>query len=121
MYEVIITGSFAAAHQLRLLDGSLEPLHGHNWHVRVVFAGPELDQMGVLVDFTVVRPQVQAVLSEMNDTFLNELSSFSERNPSAENVALHIAEQIAAIGEPASKLVSVEVEEEPGCYAVYRP
>lgn len=121
MYEVILTGSFAAAHQLRLLDESLEPLHGHNWHVRVVFAGPELDTMGVLVDFTVVRPKFLAVLAKLNDTFLNELPTFAERNPSAENVALHIAEEIQAIGEPAAKLMAVEVEEEPGCFASYRP
>lgn len=121
MYEVILTGTFAAAHQLRLLNGELEPLHGHNWHVRVVFAGPALDKMCVLVDFTVVRPQFLAVLAEMNDTFLNELPAFAERNPSAENVAVHIAEQIRSIGEPAAKLAAVEVEEEPGCFASYRP
>jgi 6-pyruvoyltetrahydropterin/6-carboxytetrahydropterin synthase len=121
MYEVIITGVFAAAHQLRLPSGALEPLHGHNWQVRAIFAGPELDQMGVLVDFTVIRPRVLEVLARLNDTYLNELSAFAECNPSAEHVARHIAEEIGEFGRPAARLISVEVEEEPGCFARYAP
>ena len=34
-FEITTTRTFAAAHQLRLYDGSLEPLHGHNWRVQV--------------------------------------------------------------------------------------
>lgn len=121
MYEVIITGVFAAAHQLRLPNGELEPLHGHNWYVRAIFTGPELDPMGVLVDFTVIRPRVLEVLAKLNDTYLNELPAFVRCNPSAEHVARHIADEISEFGQPAARLLSVEVEEEPGCFARYRP
>jgi 6-pyruvoyltetrahydropterin/6-carboxytetrahydropterin synthase len=34
-FDITATRTFSAAHQLRLYDGSLEPLHGHNWVVRV--------------------------------------------------------------------------------------
>lgn len=117
MYEVSVTGTFCAAHQLRLPDGSLEPLHGHNWAVRVGWAGAALDGMGVLVDFTVVRPRLHAVLAELHDRHLNELPSFAERNPSAEHVARHIAERLAADPQAREHLAWVEVEEEPGCFA----
>lgn len=124
MYEVVVTGVFAAAHQLRLPDGSLEPLHGHNWHVRATYAGSGLDEMGVLVDFTRLRPALQAVLGELNDTFLNELPAFEEINPSAENVAGLIAERLTRAdvgGHPSAQLAEVEVEEEPGCFARVKP
>src|SRR4051812_27370017 len=34
-FEITTTRTFSAAHQLRLPDGSIEPLHGHNWRVKV--------------------------------------------------------------------------------------
>jgi 6-pyruvoyltetrahydropterin/6-carboxytetrahydropterin synthase len=119
MFEVTVSGWFAAAHQLRLSTGVLEALHGHNWTVRVTFAGPELDSIGVLIDFTQLKPQLDALLAELHDRNLNELAAFRHRNPSAENVAVHVAERMAAtaLGAPAC----VEVEETPGCVARYRP
>ncbi|MBI5864593.1 MAG: 6-carboxytetrahydropterin synthase, partial [Planctomycetes bacterium] len=64
MYEITITGWFAAAHQLRLPDGTLEPLHGHNWRVTATWRGARLDSMGILVDFTKVKPRLDALLAE---------------------------------------------------------
>ena len=34
-FEITTTRHFSASHQLVLYDGTLEPLHGHNWQVRV--------------------------------------------------------------------------------------
>jgi hypothetical protein len=34
-FQISTTREFAAAHALRVYDGSLEPVHGHNWRVRV--------------------------------------------------------------------------------------
>src|SRR5262245_20722053 len=119
MFEVTVSGWFAAAHQLRLLDGTLEPLHGHNWKVQVTFAGPKLDRMGVLIDFTRLRPQLDEILAAMHDRNLNDVPAFRDKNPSAENVAVLIAERLTTgtTGPP----ICVEVEETPGCFARYRP
>lgn len=121
MFEITVGGWFAAAHQLRFPDGSCEPLHGHNWQVRVTFAGPALDELGVLVDFTAVKPRLDAVLLELHDRHLNDLSYFADINPSAENVARHIAAQLAGLAVAPVRLAAVEVEEAPGCVARYRP
>jgi 6-pyruvoyltetrahydropterin/6-carboxytetrahydropterin synthase len=121
MFEVVIEGIFSASHQLRLLDGSLEPLHGHDWQVRVTYRGPELDAMGVLVDFTVVKPRLDQVLAALDHRHLNELPAFREQNPSAECVAVHIAEALADTTGPRVSLACVEVKEEPGCYGRYVP
>jgi 6-pyruvoyltetrahydropterin/6-carboxytetrahydropterin synthase len=133
MYEVTVSGWFAAAHRLRLADGRLEPLHGHNWQVRVTYAGARPDAQGLLMDFTDLKPRLARVLAEMHDRCLNELSAFADRNPTAEHVAAHIAAALQAAERsnpsPASgaaatagtRVVCVEVEEEPGCFARYRP
>jgi len=121
MFEVTVSGWFAAAHQLRLLDGSIETLHGHNWHVRVTWRGRTLDGMGVLVDFTQVKPQLEKLLATFHDRNLNELAAFAGINPSAENVAALIAASMKT-GTPAEvALHCVEVEEAPGCTARYFP
>jgi 6-pyruvoyltetrahydropterin/6-carboxytetrahydropterin synthase len=121
MFEVVVETWFAAAHQLRLPDGSLEPLHGHNWQVRVTYAGRGLNGMGVLVDFGPLRQALQEVIAPLHDQHLNELPAFAERNPSAEYVAVHIAERLAAALPDVPGPACVEVEEEPGCFARYYP
>lgn len=122
MFEVEVSGWFAAAHQLRHPDGTWEPLHGHNWMVRVTLRGPALDAFGVLADFTQVQPLLREILVEMHDRNLNDLASFAARNPSAENVAVHISERWRAqAGATADLLHCVAVEETPGCVARYFP
>ena len=51
MYEISVDETFAAAHNLRDYQGKCEDLHGHNYKVRVVLAGKELDSTGLLYDF----------------------------------------------------------------------
>ncbi|MEP0846946.1 MAG: 6-carboxytetrahydropterin synthase [Phycisphaerae bacterium] len=121
MFEVSVSAWFAAAHRLRLPDGSFEPLHGHNWRVAVTCAGPKLDPMGVLIDFTRLKPRLDDLLRELHDRCLNELPAFRERNPSAENVALHLAESLTPHLPAGAVVRSVEVEEAPGCVARYFP
>ena len=120
MFEVTVSGWFAAAHQLRLLDGRLEPLHGHNWRVEATFAGPRLDAMGVLIDFTRVKPALDAILAEMHDRNLNDLAAFAAVNPSAEQGPSRIADGLRET-EFGKLLVCVAVEEAPGCIARFRP
>jgi len=120
-YEVSVSGVFAAAHQLRLAGGALEPLHGHNWRVVVTLRGPRLDEFGLLVDFTKLRPRLDAVLAELHECCLNDSPSFAQRNPSAENVARHVCTQMSAGLPNAVRLASVEVEEAPGCVARFYP
>src|SRR5205809_5712146 len=91
-FQITTTRHFSAAHQLRLYDGSLEPLHGHNWKVRITVAAAALDSIGVVMDFHELERLVEDVIGKMHNRHLNDLPEFSRLNPSAENVALHIAQ-----------------------------
>ena len=118
-FEITATRHFSAAHQLRLDDGSLEPLHGHNWKAIVRVASRKLDDIGVVMDFHQLDALLAAITDAMHNRHMNDLPTFAKLNPSTENVALHIARQLRL--PPGVTLVSVEVWETPENSAVYRP
>ncbi|MDP9173412.1 MAG: 6-carboxytetrahydropterin synthase [Planctomycetota bacterium] len=118
-FEISTTRHFSASHQLRLTDGSMEPLHGHNWVVRIVVASESLDDIGVVMDFHELERLADAIIKPMHNRHLDELAAFAVVNPSAENLALHIAR---ALSLPRGvSLVSTEVWETPENSALYRP
>jgi 6-pyruvoyltetrahydropterin/6-carboxytetrahydropterin synthase len=121
MFEISVTGRFTAAHQLRLADQGLEPLHEHNWRVMVTTAGHELDDTGVLLDFSHIQSRLTRLLGKWQHGHLNRLPEFASRAPSAEHVAIYIAEQMGRDLPEGVRLRCVEVEEAPGCVARYFP
>jgi 6-pyruvoyltetrahydropterin/6-carboxytetrahydropterin synthase len=119
-FEITTTRTFAAAHQLRLPDGSIEPLHGHNWRVQVTVSSTKLDALGTVMDFHELERLVDAITGPMHNRHLNELEPFvQELNPSAENVAFHVARSLRLPG--GVRLERVEVWETDGNSAVYKP
>ncbi|MGA2497031.1 MAG: 6-carboxytetrahydropterin synthase [Tepidisphaeraceae bacterium] len=119
MFEITTTRSFSAAHALRLYDGSMEPLHGHNWKVKVTVAAAALDAIGVVMDFHELERLVDAVLAPLNNANLGDVEPFRHLNPSAEHVAWHVAQSLVLPKH--ARLVSVEVWETETNSAVYRP
>ncbi|HKD75008.1 MAG TPA: 6-carboxytetrahydropterin synthase QueD, partial [Ktedonobacterales bacterium] len=87
MYQVCKSFSFDAAHILRGYDGNCARLHGHRWEVAVCVEGPDLDGIGMLVDFRFIKEAAQRATANYDHNMLNELSPYDEINPSAENIA----------------------------------
>ena len=121
MFEVRVESRFVAQHQLTLPEIGTEPLHEHNWGVRVTVVGQHLDDDGLLVDFGLLRRRIADILRPLDGRNLNELAVFARQGPSAENVALHVADHFAGELPNAVRLAQVEIEEEPGCVARYLP
>lgn len=90
MYELKILTHFGSAHQLRNFGGRCEDLHGHNWKIEVCVKGEELDDVGLLVDFAVIKKSTKEIIDKLDHKFLNELDYFKDINPSSENIARHI-------------------------------
>lgn len=119
-FEITTTRHFSASHQLALYDGSLEPLHGHNWVVKVTVAAATLDAIGVVMDFHELERLVDAIVLPMHNRHLNQVEPFqSGLNPSAENVAVHVGRSLRLPG--AVSLRSVTVWETPENSAAYYP
>jgi 6-pyruvoyltetrahydropterin/6-carboxytetrahydropterin synthase len=121
-FEISTTREFAAAHALRLYDGSIEPLHGHNWRVRATVRAQGLDAIGVVMDFHELERLVDAWVQPLHNRNLNDLAPFSKGlNPSAENVALHIGRSLAPTLPKNVELERVEVWETSANRATYIP
>ena len=121
-FEITTTRHFSAGHQLALYDGALEPVHGHNWVVRVAVMAPKLDAIGVVMDFHELERLVDAIVVPMHNRHLNELEPFkSELNPSAENVAVHVGRSLKGKLPGGVTLRAVTVWETPENSAAYYP
>jgi 6-pyruvoyltetrahydropterin/6-carboxytetrahydropterin synthase len=90
MFEVTIIKSFSAAHLLAEIGGKCEELHGHNFKVEVKVGAPQLTNEGILIDFRLVKKWLKEILDRMDHQHLNELSFFTGKNPSSENIACYI-------------------------------
>ncbi|MDI6731018.1 MAG: 6-carboxytetrahydropterin synthase QueD [Candidatus Margulisbacteria bacterium] len=118
MYTLTIESSFSSAHALRGYQGPCENLHGHTWKVEVRLAGDKLNHLGLLVDFREVKASLNAVIGQFDHQNLNDLPQFKEINPSCENIARIIFEQL----KPEIPLLdSVTVWESPSTSATYKP
>lgn len=97
MYRVTQDGWISSSHQLRLADGSLEPLHGHNWRIQVAVEASELDDRGLVIDPTRLGAILSEVLDGLDHVHLNDLPAFRRKPVSAERVARHVVDTMAPI------------------------
>jgi 6-pyruvoyltetrahydropterin/6-carboxytetrahydropterin synthase len=123
MFEVTIEETFAAGHALRNYRGKCENVHGHNYRCQVTVEGSELDSIGLLVDFVELKKAVHAVLDRLDHQWLNEYPPFTVQNPSAENIARYIYEQVVEGLKPRDgvRIASVKLWETDTASAIYRP
>ena len=121
MYEIEVSAAFEAAHFIDGYEGKCARLHGHNWEVVAVVHGEQLDKLGMLIDFKILKAELKKVLDEFDHRFLNELEAFAEENPTAENLARKIFQQLATskIFSGSTKLYAVRVHESPSSCVTY--
>jgi len=122
MYEISVERHFDAAHFLRGYKGKCEALHGHRFRVVTRVAAPELDDIGLAYDFTELKQHVDSILARFDHTCLNDVPPFDEINPSSENVATTIYEELQTKLASAPLTIScVEVWESPQTGVTYSP
>ena len=90
MFEVKVEAHFSAAHHLLNYDGKCENPHGHNWKVEAYAQGEELDQSGMLIDFTILKKELNCILDILDHHDLNTLEELQGISPSSENIAKFI-------------------------------
>lgn len=121
MYEVLIESKFSSAHFLRSYKGKDEPMHGHNWRVQVKFQGKNLVRPEeYLVDFVEAQDNLAKVLERIDYKNINEIEPFNRKNPSAENIAEWICQEMSRL-MPQAKPACVTVWETEGGAASYIP
>ena len=111
--------AFSASHQLDGLpdDHQCARLHGHNYVVRLTLEG-EVIQPGFVVDYGALAPFKEWIDKHLDHRHLNDAFGF---NPTAENMAGHLADRAAALlasaGYDNVTRVAVSVSETPKTWA----
>ena len=122
MYQISVERHFDAAHFLRGYRGKCEALHGHRFQVVVKIESSELNDIGIVYDFVEIKRHLDDILSRFDHTCLNDVPPFDKINPSSENIAFTIFEELKPrlAGEPVS-ISCVEVWESPQTRVAYSP
>ncbi|HTZ46901.1 MAG TPA: 6-carboxytetrahydropterin synthase QueD [Verrucomicrobiae bacterium] len=124
MFQVSVEETFSSGHALRGYKGKCENPHGHNYRVQVTLEGPQLDNIGLLVDFTHLKEIMRAIIKRLDHQFINDLEPFTTINPSAENMAKYFYEEISGNLKglpPGARVSNVVVWETDTAMAKYRP
>ena len=131
MFRVTKEIHFCYGHRLLNYAGKCRHLHGHNGRAVITLAAPQLDERGMVRDFSEIKKVVGAwidaqldhrMLLHKDDPVLPELRRQGEPvflldvNPTAENIAKLIFEFTAAQGFP---VVEVRLWETDDSFAVY--
>ncbi len=112
MYDIFVKAHFSSGHHLRDYPGSCELPHGHNWRVTVTVRAKELDELGMGIDFKVLKKHVNQIIDELDHRNLNEMEAFAELNPSSEHIARYIFDNLEkSLSTDRYQLYSVSVYE----------
>ncbi len=121
MFDIFIKTQFSAGHHLRDYPGNCEKPHGHNWNVKVTVRARELDDLGMGVDFRVIKKAVALVMDDLDHCDLNSHKAFRDKNPSSENISVYIFDQLSAVlSNERYDLYSIQVGETAGSGVIYR-
>ena len=124
---------FDAAHRVLGHEGKCRHLHGHRYVVEVAVRAPDLDPLGRVVDFSVLKERVgnwidsrldHNIILHKDDPLLPLLSMevngrepyVMQGNPTAENIAAEIYRAASEILLEL-RVVRVRVHETPNCWA----
>jgi 6-pyruvoyltetrahydropterin/6-carboxytetrahydropterin synthase len=131
MFSVTRDIAFCYGHRLLNYDGKCKHLHGHNGRAVITLATDQLDRLGMVVDFSVLKRAVggwiddkldHRMLLHKDDPALAYLQQQGEPvfvmdvNPTAENIARLIFDYAVSRGFP---VVEVKLWETDSCYATY--
>ena len=120
MYKLRVEADFSAAHFLSHYRGKCENLHGHNYRVRLWVRGTELDDAGMLADFSLLEKALKETLGALDHSNLNDMQVFQD-DPSAERIARFIfkkaKDKMPEFGINSALLCAVDVFEKSGSMA----
>jgi len=131
MHQVTREIPFCYGHRLLNYNGKCRNLHGHNGMAVITIESENLDELGMVMDFSDIKRTVSTWIDEQFDhrmllhkddpalpglLALNEPVQILDVNPTAENIARLIFEFVKSCNYP---VISVTLWETPSCNATY--
>lgn len=127
---------FDAAHRIINHESKCKMLHGHRYVLEATFSASELDNLGRIIDFGVIKEVLgkwiddnldhNTILSIKDKKLGDEISKetgqniyYIEENPTAENIAKYIFDKICPqlFANHNVKCVALRLYETPNCYS----
>ncbi len=131
-YEVVREIEFCYGHRLLNYSGKCKNLHGHNGLAVIKIASNELDNLGMVIDFTKIKSTVANWINDTLDHKLilcktdplipalnanNEVIYLMDTNPTAENIAKLIFNYAFKQNIDVTEVILWETK---SCYASYK-
>ena len=132
MFRVTREIDFCYGHRLLNYEGKCRYLHGHNGRAVITIEAPELDDRGMVLDFSDIKTVVSRWIDDNLDHRMvlcrddpvvpllreqGEPMYLLDENPTAENIARLIFEVTERHGFP---VVETRLWETPRCFATYQ-
>jgi len=134
MIEVTRRFDFCAGHRLLGHEGKCRHLHGHNYVAEVTVTAPELDDLGMVVDFSVLKKNVGEwidrnwdhgfIFNQNDDEVIASLACVCAAkafpmvsNPTAEVMASFLIDVCRGLITHPLSVTRVRLWETPKCYA----
>lgn len=133
MFEVSREISFCYGHRILNHQGKCKHLHGHNGRAVVRIAADQLNELGMVVDFTDIKEHLKKWIDDHLDhrMILQQIDPLAEllrdqgepifvmpEIPTAENIAKLIYDQAKQLGFAVQEVILWETRD---CAASYRP
>lgn len=126
---------FDSGHRVIGHKNKCKYLHGHRYVLEITAAISDLDELGMVADFGLLKQVIKDwidhnfdhnVILHKNDKDLGEYISkytgqsvyYLETNPTAENIALHLKQDIIPVlfERNQFKIIKLKLYETPNCY-----
>lgn len=123
MFELTVRSHFDSAHFLRNYQGKCANIHGHCWQIEATVYGENLDELGMVVDFSVIKAQLKQITEDLDHKLLNDLPEFADgqANPTAEQLSIYIYNRLKqGLSAYAITMGRVRVWESPNAAVTYR-
>ena len=133
MFRVTREITFCYGHRLLNYDGKCKYLHGHNGRAIIAIEAEQLDDRGMVLDFSDIKRVVSQWIDDNLDhrmllhrddpavAILQKMGEpvfLTDANPTAENIAKLIFDFAKSQGFP---VVETHLWETPNCFATYAP
>jgi len=120
VFKVKISTHFAASHQLHGYEGVCRALHGHTWKIEVSILTDKLDEVGISFDFKALKDMTNVIIGRLDHKHVNDIPPFDEINPTAENLAKYIYDELKAMLPSDARMHKVTVWESDNYALTYR-
>jgi len=120
-YTLAVQRDFVARHFLVGGDwGAENELHSHHYRVEVQVEGRDLDRHGYLVDIVALEAHLLELVAYYRDQTLNGLPEFAGLNPSIENLARLMGQDLINRVKEPIRALTVKIWENDIAWTSYR-